>query len=69
MSNKEASIRTNIIDYIAVLFIVISTGTAYFYLYHAGITLFLLLSSACLIFYINKAKFINNLGTRANVRG
>ena len=48
-------------DYIAILLLILSSGTAYFYLYHAGITLLMLLGFSFLYSFLRERKYHLNL--------
>lgn len=53
---KKNSYDVRLIDYVAALGIIISSGTAFFYLYHAGLTLLGLLVVAIVYFITSKQK-------------
>lgn len=62
MSNRKNSISSrSVFDYITIFVMILSFGTAYFYLYNAGITLLLLLVISVLYKIINWAPIKFNL--------
>ena len=50
--NKSLTIK----EYAAIVMILLSSGTAYFYMFHAGLTLLSLFFIASLVAICNKAK-------------
>lgn len=62
MNNRKNSINSrSVLDYITIFIMILSFGTAYFYLYHAGITLILLLVISVIYKMINWAPIKFNL--------